>query len=348
MQRSRANAVKAPRISFRKDHRLELVLCELIVSAARDSCWYRITAVMSRGLGCDKNRRYLQPMARVAFPKRFPALKPAIEELKILERHWQTRSSAYRLEQTAHTLLRTTVFSQHHSLLRRRLGESDPSMQLGKLHNLRLAAPKFAHLRLESGQTLSFWKVLGRASSRNGFVDGMLIADGRAVEGVGGGLCQLANLLYWMALHSPLTIAEHHHHSLDLFPDSGRVLPFGSGASVYYNYIDLQLHNPTPHALGLHVWLADTHLHGTLWTDAAHPYSYKVRERDHCFYRRSDGAIYRSNTLEQHQYDRRTGQLLTRCVITHNDSRVLYAPSADTVILPSRGLGASNALESQP
>ncbi len=284
-------------------------------------------------------------MARVALSKRFPVLRPAIEELKILERHWRTRGSAYQISQTAHTLPRTTVFSAHHSLLRRRLGESDPNMQLGKLHNLRLAAPKFAHLRLESGQTLSFWKILGRASSRNGFVDGMLIADGQAINGVGGGLCQLANLLYWMALHSPLTIREHHHHSLDLFPDSGRVLPFGSGASVYYNYIDLQLENPCSDTLGLHVWLTDTHLHGTLWTDAAHPHSYKVRERDHCFYRRSDGAIYRSNTLEQHRFERRTGQLLTRRVIAHNDSRVLYIPSADTVILPSRVL---NALESQP
>lgn len=58
-------------------------------------------------------------------------------------------------------------------------------MQRGKLYSLRIASPKFADLRLESGQTLSFWKILRRASSRNGFVDGMLIADGEAINGVG-------------------------------------------------------------------------------------------------------------------------------------------------------------------
>ncbi|MFJ8513275.1 VanW family protein [Lysinibacillus xylanilyticus] len=47
--------------------------------------------------------------------------------------------------------------------------------------------------------------------------------------GVGGGICQLANLLYWMALHTPLIVTERHHHSFDPFPDSGRTLPFGSG-----------------------------------------------------------------------------------------------------------------------
>ncbi len=33
-------------------------------------------------------------------------------------------------------------------------------------------------------------------------------------------MCQFTNLLHWMALHSPLTVTEHHRHSgLDLFPD---------------------------------------------------------------------------------------------------------------------------------
>lgn len=76
-------------------------------------------------------------MARVALSKRFPSLRSAIEELKILERHWRTRGSAYRLEQTAHALPHD--LSQHQSLLRRRLGESDPAMQPGKLYSLRVA-----------------------------------------------------------------------------------------------------------------------------------------------------------------------------------------------------------------
>lgn len=274
-------------------------------------------------------------MARVALSKRFPVLKPMIEELKIFERHWHTRDAKYQLKSNAFTLEKTTVFSNHKSLLRRRLGASDPAMQEGKIKNLEIAVPKFSKLTLEPGQILSFWKTLGRASSQNGFVGGMLISDGAAIEGVGGGLCQLANLLYWMALHSPLEVIEHHHHSLDIFPDSGRVLPFGSGASVYYNYLDLQFQNTTKHKIGLDVWLTDTHLHGTLWTDAAYPETFKIRETDHCFYRRPNGQVYRRNKLFKHRIDRRTGQLLEQRLMTENDSLVLYEPNNVEILEPA-------------
>jgi vancomycin resistance protein VanW len=50
-----------------------------------------------------------------------------------------------------------------------------------------------------------------------------------------------------LALHSPLEIKERHHHSFDPFPDENRVLPFGRGASIFYNYVDLRFINPTQH-----------------------------------------------------------------------------------------------------
>ena len=52
---------------------------------------------------------------------------------------------------------------------------------------------------------------------------------------LGGGLCQLSNLIYWMTLHTPLTITERYRHSYDVFPDSNRTQSFGSGepASIH-------------------------------------------------------------------------------------------------------------------
>ena len=87
----------------------------------------------------------------------------------------------------------------------------------------------------------------------------------------GGGICQLANLLYWMTLHTPLVVTERHHHSFDPFPDSGRTLPFGSGASVYYNYVDLRMYNPTSHSFQIKVWLTDKHLKGAIFSNEEMP-----------------------------------------------------------------------------
>ena len=73
----------------------------------------------------------------------------------------------------------------------------------------------------------------------------MRLSDGARGAGVGGGICQLANLLHWMVLHSPLTVVERSEHSFDPFPDNGRVLPWGVGCSIAYNYVDLVVRNDT-------------------------------------------------------------------------------------------------------
>ena len=208
-------------------------------------------------------------------------------------------------------------------MLRRRLGDADPCLQELKVQNLRRAAQELDGLTIAPGQVFSYWGQVGRPSVRRGFTTGILISGGKPIEGQGGGLCQMANLLYWMALHSPLTVTEHHHHSLDLFPDSGRVLPFGSGASVFYNYVDLQLKNETATTYLLNVWLDEVSLHGELRADGRPAYTYKAVEEDHAFYRRGTD-VYRTNKLYQIQIDRRTGNHIRKRLITFNDSRVLY------------------------
>ncbi|MCV4732570.1 VanW family protein, partial [Escherichia coli] len=76
--------------------------------------------------------------------------------------------------------------------------------------------------------------------------EGLTIAGNEASKGIGGGLCQFTNLIHWMALHTELDIVEHHHHDrLDLFPDYGRQIPFGTGTSIMYNYLDYRLKNNT-------------------------------------------------------------------------------------------------------
>lgn len=265
--------------------------------------------------------------ARQALTSRYPALAPLVVEGRILLKGVQTRRAEYRLSPAPQEHFPFRVH-RHHSVLRRRLGDADPRLQELKVQNLRRAAEELDGLSLAPGQTFSYWRQVGRPSVRRGFTTGMLISGGKATEGQGGGLCQMANLLYWMALHSPLTVTEHHHHSLDLFPDSGRVLPFGSGASVFYNYVDLQLRNDTPDTFRLGVWLDGTPLHGELRADREPRCTYRVTEENHRFYRRG-GQVYRTNRLFQVQIDRRTGNTLSRRLVTHNDSRVMSEVDPD-------------------
>lgn len=135
---------------------------------------------------------------------------------------------------------------RHNSLIRRTLGRVDPVLQDNKAVNLALAAPKINGILIRPGETFSFWHLVGRPSAANGYRTGMVIANAQTGEAVGGGMCQFSNLIHWMVLHAPLTITEQHHHDqFDLFPDFGRQVPFGTGTSIFYNYLDYRFRNDT-------------------------------------------------------------------------------------------------------
>lgn len=84
-----------------------------------------------------------------------------------------------------------------------------------------------------------------------------------------------------MTLHTPLTVVERHRHSYDVFPDSNRTQPFGSGATCSYNYLDLQIKNETDTPFQLYLKVTDSHLIGE-WRGASPSlYNYDVYEKAH-------------------------------------------------------------------
>jgi len=218
---------------------------------------------------------------------------------------------------------------KHQSLLRRRLGNSDPQLQENKVENLKIACPQIDGVLIRPGETFSFWRLIGEATAGKGYFEGMQLSRGEVVRGVGGGLCQLANLLYWMALHTPLEIAERHHHSFDPFPDEHRVLPFGSGAGVFYNYVDLRFFNPTQLAFQINVWLSDLHLKGTIRSDQEPRFSYHVFERNHRFIKEG-GRTFRENEIWREIIDRRSGNRIDEEMLVKNHAEVKYELSFDT------------------
>lgn len=212
---------------------------------------------------------------------------------------------------------------KHQSLLRRRLGNSDPELQENKVENLKIACPTIDGILIKPGQTFSFWRQLGEATADRGYCEGMQLSQGEVVRGVGGGLCQLANLLYWMALHTPLAVVERHHHSFDPFPDENRVLPFGSGARVFYNYIDLRFYNPTDLTFQIKLWITADHLKGAIYSDRETAHSYHVFEKNHQFLT-ENGKNYRENEIWREMIDRRTGNRVAEEMLVKNFAEIKY------------------------
>jgi vancomycin resistance protein VanW len=213
----------------------------------------------------------------------------------------------------------------HKSLLLRSLGESEMYLQHNKVTNLGLAAGRVDGLLIRPGETFSFNRVVGNCTKRRGYVEGMRLSNGEAVPGVGGGICQLANLLHWMVLHSELTVIDRSEHSFDPFPDNGRVLPWGTGCSIVYNYVDLQLRNDTESTFQIRVSVGPRYLEGELRVDRAQTYSYMVHSELERFYRLGDD-YFRANQIWRSVIDRRTGQRVGEELVRHNCALVKYTP----------------------
>lgn len=216
------------------------------------------------------------------------------------------------------------VIYQSKSLMRRKLGKVDPQLQENKVVNLRLAAPKISGILIRPGETFSFWRLVGNCSARKGYQTGLVIAGGAPGRGVGGGMCQFTNLIHWLVLHTPLEITEHHHHDgVDLFPDYGRQIPFGTGTSILYNYLDYEFKNTTDQTFQLIVGTTEEYLCGELRADAPLPVRYHIRTEDEHFVREG-GTVYRTGKVYRDCIDKHTGNLLEHRLIKVNHARVMY------------------------
>ena len=216
------------------------------------------------------------------------------------------------------------VVYRHKSLIRRRLGNVDMDLQENKAINLALAAPMVSNVLIRPGEVFSFWKLVGPPTVKRGFREGLTIANGQTGRGTGGGMCQFTNLIHWMVLHSPLEVVERHHHDgLDLFPDYNRQIPFGTGTSISYNYVDYRFRNPTQATFQLVVWTTEEYLCGELRAERRPEWTYHIRSEGEGFLQEADG-VYRVGRVYRDTIDSKTGDRVARELIQENRARVLY------------------------
>lgn len=257
---------------------------------------------------------------RIALSRKYPFLKKPIIFLRHLFRDIQNFFD-FSIEFERKNDFFDCIVTRHQSVLRRRLGDSSPKLQEQKIINLKQAIQRLNGVIIKPNHTFSLWKIIGKPKYENGYVNGMLLSNGKVIEGIGGGLCQLSNFLYWIFLHAPIETVERHHHSLDVFPDSGRTLPFGGGATILYNFIDLKVKNISTYPLQLKVWLTDNHLKGQILSPRPIPEKFHVFEKNHFFIKRGK-TYFRYNEIYKETKINGKAEKIEK--ITTNFAPVLY------------------------
>lgn len=214
---------------------------------------------------------------------------------------------------------------RHQSMLLRPLKDVDMYLQYNKITNLKLAIAHLNGAVIHPGQVFSLWRQVGRPTREKGYLDGLTLHNGIVSKDIGGGLCQLGNLLYWMALHSDLSITERWRHSFDVFPDINRKISFACGATLSYNYIDLQLTNTTDRKYRINLWLDDEYLHGELFSDHPVDNVFEVFETDHQIKQQWWGGYTRHNKIWKRKKNI-VNNNITEELVSENHAIMMYNP----------------------
>lgn len=247
---------------------------------------------------------------------------------QICQRHLSNAIRENHFASTKETVPYPVLIHEHSSDMIKRGPGIDEMLQQNKADNIRLACNRLNGLIIHPGESFSFWHYVGKTSRRNGFKEGRVIINGKLVRGTGGGLCNLANTIHLLVMHSPLTITELHHHSDALAPDpGGKRTPYSAGTSVNYNYIDFRFKNTTEQDVQLLTWCEGDCLHAELRTTAEFPYNYQIIERDHRFQKEEDGNYYRVSTIYRQTLSKKDGKVIGEEIKWRNHSKVMFDPS---------------------
>ncbi len=119
--------------------------------------------------------------------------------------------------------------------------------QANRAHNIATAASRLDGVVLLPDQILSFNKIVGHRTLKQGFRKGWEIFRGEMVEGVGGGTCQVASTLHAAAYLAGLQIVDRSPHSRP----SGYIA-MGLDATVVDGLVDLKLRNSFDFPIVLH------------------------------------------------------------------------------------------------
>ncbi len=122
-----------------------------------------------------------------------------------------------------------------------------------RIKNIETAASRFLGILVAPGEVFSMADYLGEVSLDTGFTEALIIYNGKTIEGVGGGVCQVSTTLFRTAFFGGYPIIERYPHAYRVSyyeqKAGGYVDPdlAGLDATVYVPLVDLKFQNDSPY-----------------------------------------------------------------------------------------------------
>lgn len=112
-------------------------------------------------------------------------------------------------------------------------------------NNITITCSSLNDTYIEPGETFSFEKIVGKATTSKGYKKADVFQNGEVIQALGGGNCQVSSTLYNAVLKIPeFEIVERHKHS-----NSVPYVSKGKDAAVSYGSYDFKFKNNLPNKI---------------------------------------------------------------------------------------------------
>ena len=138
---------------------------------------------------------------------------------------------------------------------------TDLTSDAQRTENLRVGASKVNGTLVKPGETFSLTDTLSPITAAGGYYSAGIVQDGKHVEGIGGGLSQMATTTYNAGFYAGLEDVEHRQHSYWFSR-----YPAGREATIFVGSIDMKFKNNTPYGVLLQSWVGGGQLHVAVWS----------------------------------------------------------------------------------
>nr|WP_251153357.1 VanW family protein [Cellulosimicrobium sp. Marseille-Q4280] len=130
-----------------------------------------------------------------------------------------------------------------------------------RTENLRVGASKVNGTLVLPGETFSLTEALSPITAAGGYRSAGIVQDGKHIEGVGGGLSQMATTTYNAGFFAGLEDVEHRQHSYWFTR-----YPAGREATIFVGSLDMRFKNDTPYGVLMQSWVGGGELHVAIWS----------------------------------------------------------------------------------
>lgn len=244
-------------------------------------------------------------MKRKRLTQRFPFLIPLRKKQRKIWFHqkmkWDKNKYANRYRST---YLPVTLFEAESKIINENSG-FDIKYQYNKAHNLKLAAQTMDTLLILPGEVYSFYFCEKKTKHLGTYQEGLNLVDGKIVYSYGGGLCQLSNMIFWLLLHTPMTILERHGHEVAYFHAPIEGIPIGADATISEGWLDLKFKNETSQAFQLKIYFEEGMMKGAVLSDEKPKKTYEILNQTVRYVQKG------SDIIEEASVDRRTRDIET-------------------------------------